>query len=102
MYIVKFQGSAYFNSTNMHLNNIYRHYTIDKYTEMTEMNMFLFLRQNTIAFIVEIQQEEHKVKLIQDVKMNDFTKMLDRLGFKVWTKYQLYRKRKHFKVVMIN
>lgn len=46
----------------MHLNNIYRHYTIDKYTEMTEMNMFLFLRQNNIAFIVEIQLEEHKRK----------------------------------------
>ena len=87
----------------MHLNNIYRHYTIDKYTEMTEMNMFLFLRQNNIAFIVEIQLEEHKrKKLIQDVKMNDFTKMLDRLGFEVWTKYWLYGKRKHFKVVMIN
>ena len=46
----------------MHLNNIYRHYTIDKYMEMTEMNMFLFLRQNNIAFIVEIQLEEHRRK----------------------------------------
>lgn len=46
----------------MHLNNIYRHYTIDKYTEMTEMNMILFSRQNNIAFIVEIQLEEHKRK----------------------------------------
>ena len=34
--------------------------------------------------------------------MNDFTKMLDSLGFEVWTKYWLYGKRKHFKVVMIN
>ena len=38
-------------------NNIYRHYTIDKYTEMTEMSMILFSRQNNIAFIVEIQLE---------------------------------------------